>query len=387
MRARRPDRGRGRAACAGQMHDHERHGRDARHQHAGREHPGTEPVEPHPRLGYLIHRDDCHRVRARMQPPACANCSRFQPSGYTAWAFSRRIIAPARSASAAGSSAASTSASGRPPPACGQQVELGRAGGVARVEQLGDRRQLERLPHHLGRPGDVRDRQREVEVDVAVDVRQPARLADERVAVQQHERRGRVALDGGLEPAGVGTGQQQVGVAEAGVHLHGQRVGGVGVERIPERKLEQRLRPQPRSARGKGRPGRLDVGRAHVEARAVGRDRLQPGEAACTRRRRPRRARAPGSRRRSPRALPRRPARSASPGARGSRQARPSAPSRSPRRRPDSRRPRAGGPCPTRAAAPPSTRRSRPRGDGRGRRPRSARSRGTRPARGWRAGT
>src|SRR5918992_4260509 len=75
-----------------------------------------------------------------------------------------------------------------PPPRRGEGIELRRSGGVRGVEQLRCGRQLERLPDHLRRAGDVRDREREVEEDVRVDVREPPRLAYVRVAVEEDER-------------------------------------------------------------------------------------------------------------------------------------------------------------------------------------------------------
>src|SRR5262245_33200195 len=74
------------------------------------------------------------------------------------------------------------------PPLRGEVVQLWRPRGVGGVQELRDRRELQRLPQHLRRPRDVRDRQREIEPDVAVHVREPARLPHERVAVQEHER-------------------------------------------------------------------------------------------------------------------------------------------------------------------------------------------------------
>ena len=88
-------------------------------------------------------------------------------------------------------------------------------------------------------------------------MREPSRLSHERVAVQQHEGRLPEALDQRLQVGRVGSREVQVGVAEAAVHLDGQRVSGrlVRVER------------------------RDDVLRHAVEPAAVGGNRLQRNEA------------------------------------------------------------------------------------------------------------
>ena len=88
-------------------------------------------------------------------------------------------------------------------------------------------------------------------------MRQPAGLPHEGVAVQQHERRLAEALDQRLQVARVGAPQVQVGVAEPAVHLDGERIAGRLV------RLER---------------GDDVLGHA-VEPAAVGRDRLQRGEA------------------------------------------------------------------------------------------------------------
>ena len=87
---------------------------------------------------------------------------------------------------------------------------------------------------------------------------EPARLPHERVAVEQDERRVLEPLDHRLEPAGIGERKQEVAVAEAAVHLDGERVARllVGLEHAPERMI---LRES--------------------QAAAVGRDRLQRGKA------------------------------------------------------------------------------------------------------------
>ena len=117
---------------------------------------------------------------------------------------------------------------------------------------------------------DVRDRQREVEEDVAVDVREPAGLAHERVAVQQHERRVAEALDQRLEQPGSRAREGEVGVAEAGVDLHRQRIAG--------RLVRLERREQRPSARRRTR---------RVQPAAVGGDRLQRDEASLARASRP----------------------------------------------------------------------------------------------------
>src|SRR6266498_2019492 len=113
----------------------------------------------------------------------------------------------------------------------------------------------------------MRDRQREVEPDVAVDVREPARLADERVTMEQHERRLAEALEEWLQPAGIRAREVQVPVAEAAVDLNRQRLAGrlVGLERP-----EQRFAHVP-------------WGDVEVEPATVGRNRFQCGEASLPR--------------------------------------------------------------------------------------------------------
>src|SRR5437588_2227087 len=68
------------------------------------------------------------------------------------------------------------------------------------------------------------DREREVEPDVSVHVREPARLAHVRIAVKEHERCLTKPLDQRLEVRGVGAPEMEVGVAEAAVHLYRQGV-------------------------------------------------------------------------------------------------------------------------------------------------------------------
>src|SRR5215469_3348026 len=57
-----------------------------------------------------------------------------------------------------------------PPPARREEVQLGRPRRIRRVEELRHRRELESLADSLRRLRHVRDREREVEPDVAVDV-------------------------------------------------------------------------------------------------------------------------------------------------------------------------------------------------------------------------
>jgi hypothetical protein len=92
-------------------------------------------------------------------------------------------------------------------------------------------------------------------------VRQPPGFADERVAVEQHERRLAEPLEQRLEVRRVGAPEVEVGVAEATVHLHGQRV---------TRRLVRFQRCE-------------HVVRHAIEAAAVGGDRLQRHEAGLTR--------------------------------------------------------------------------------------------------------
>jgi hypothetical protein len=101
--------------------------------------------------------------------------------------------------------------------------------------------------------------------------------------VQEHERRRVEALDERRQQRRVGARQQQVGVAEAAVHLDRQRVGGVGLERVAEQQVDQRLGLEPPTAGAQRRRRRGLVGAADVEPGAVGRDRLQAGVAAAAR--------------------------------------------------------------------------------------------------------
>ena len=112
------------------------------------------------------------------------------------------------------------------PPRRREEVQLRRPRGVGGVQQLRGRGELERFGEGGGRAGDVRNRQRQIEEDVAVDVREPARLAHERVAMEQHEGRLAEALHERLQIGGIGALEVKVGVAEAAVHLDGQRVSG-----------------------------------------------------------------------------------------------------------------------------------------------------------------
>ena len=178
-------------------------------------------------------------------------------------------------------------------------------------EQLRDRRELERLAP-APRPGRatcgiVSERSKKT---LAYDVREPARLAHERVAVQQHERSCREALDQRLEQA------------------RGARAGARG------RRRRSRCGPGPAAGRralassARRARRRTVVADREVEPAAVGGDRLQRDEAVGAGASRPRRATASTP-------TPRRRARSAAPGA-----------TRSPRARPAPRqltRPRGGG--------------------------------------------
>jgi len=112
----------------------------------------------------------------------------------------------------------------------GEEVQLGRARRIGAVQQLREGRKLERLPNRLGRAGDVRDRQREIGVDIRVHVR---------------------------EPAGVGERQEQVAVAEAAMDLH--------------REWRARL-----LVRLEGGPERMVV--VQAEPAAIGRDGLERRE-------------------------------------------------------------------------------------------------------------
>src|SRR5438105_7952148 len=105
------------------------------------------------------------------------------------------------------------------------------------------------------------DREREVEPDVSVHMREPARLAHVRIAVKERDWCLTKALDQRLEVRRVGAPEMEVGVAEAAVHLHRQ-----GVTRRLVR-LECRN----------------DVVGDAVEAATVGGDRLQCDVSTCTR--------------------------------------------------------------------------------------------------------
>ncbi len=115
----------------------------------------------------------------------------------------------------------------------------------------------------------MRDGQRHVEEHVAVHVGQPAGLAHERIAVQEHPARGAKPLNQGLEQTGPGRRQEQVRVAEARVDLHGQRIAGrlVGLERGQEHVAERR---PFESVGADGRRQRIEVEPAPVSG-----DRLE----------------------------------------------------------------------------------------------------------------
>ena len=142
----------------------------------------------------------------------------------------------------------------------------------------------------LGGSRDVRDRQREVEPDVAVHVREPAGLANERVAVQQHERRLAEALDQRLEVGRVGAPEVQVGVAEAAVHLHGQRIAAsprsppAPRRRAPTRDRGRRGTPRSSSARRspRSRAPRDVARRSCVSMRSTGRARQPASSPSCS---------------------------------------------------------------------------------------------------------
>ena len=123
----------------------------------------------------------------------------------------------------------------------------------------------------------MRDRQGEVEPDVAVDVGEPARLAHERVAVEEHERRLAEALDQRLEVARVHRREEEVGVAEARMHL--DRQGPAGLLVRLERGKQHLSDAASFDSVGAGRrPQTLEI-----EPAAIGGDRLQSDEASLAR--------------------------------------------------------------------------------------------------------
>ena len=126
--------------------------------------------------------------------------------------------------SRASASSLSTVASASRHQVAREEIELGRPRGVRCVGSFDSGAQLEGLVERIGGTRDVRDRERKIEPDVAVDVRQPAGLARERTAMQQHERGIWEALERAVQVTRVRTPQVEVGVAEAAVHLHGQRI-------------------------------------------------------------------------------------------------------------------------------------------------------------------
>ncbi len=122
------------------------------------------------------------------------------------------------------------------------EKQLGHAMGIGRKQQLGDRRQLERLGE--GRRASVRrerHRQRDIDIDVRVDRGQVAGLADVGVAVQQHKRhapQGRVGqqrahLERVVRP------QIGVVVAERHVELDRQLLRGGLIERGEQQVVER----------------------------------------------------------------------------------------------------------------------------------------------------
>jgi VCBS repeat protein/FG-GAP repeat protein len=113
-----------------------------------------------------------------------------------------------------------------PPPFGREVVELRSSRGIRRVEQLRDGRELECFAEGVGRTCDVRDRQRQVEVHVAVHVRHPAGLAHEGVAVEQHEARLAEALHERLQIRGIRPPEVEVRVAETAMHLYRERFAG-----------------------------------------------------------------------------------------------------------------------------------------------------------------
>src|SRR5947207_5020126 len=94
-------------------------------------------------------------------------------------------------------------------------------------------------------------------------MREPTRLTDERIAMQQHERRLAEALDQRLQMPGIGARKIEIRVAEPAMELRGQRRAGrlVRLERGDDEVVDA----------------------LELEPCAVGGDRLQPGEAVLAR--------------------------------------------------------------------------------------------------------
>ena len=138
---------------------------------------------------------------ARVERPFAVDSPARHESRYRASALSRRIARPAASASSAAALPraprralrATTWRPGSRAPACAQRRTRRAASTPAPARAP---------PAMLCGTRDVRDRQRQVEPHVAVHVCEPAGFADERIAVQQHERRLAESLEQRLEVGG-----------------------------------------------------------------------------------------------------------------------------------------------------------------------------------------
>ena len=172
------------------------------------------------------------------------------------------------------------------PPHRRKVIELRRPRRVRRVQQLRHRRQLERLAQMLGRPRDVRNRQREVEPHVAVHVREPAGLANERVAVQQDERRLAEALDQRLEvrrvgaPAGAGPRRRSRSAPARAADRRSPRSPSAPRRRRPRRDRGRRGTPRSSSARRSPPRERRLTSRRLVRLDSQHRQRAAAGELA-----------------------------------------------------------------------------------------------------------